>query len=195
MVIPLALTTIRATTQIDDSVTQKLRTAFERLAGDDITALEDIYDVCANDVYGLALWSTGSPDDAFDIVQEVFLKLARKRKTLAEVQKPKNYILQITQRLGIDFYRTRQRRKKREEPIEFLEPLFLESQASQDDRIQLHNAIAKLHRKQREVLYLRYFLGFSFSEIAEVSDMNLFTAAGRCRLAIQRLRKLLGKKS
>ena len=195
MVIPLALTTIRATAQIDDSVGRKLRSAFERLAGDDITALEDIYDACANDMYGLALWSTGSDADASDIVQEVFLKLARRRKTLAVIQKPRNYILQITQRLGIDFYRTRQRRKKREEPIEFLEPLFLESQTSHDDRIQLHNAIAKLHRKQREVLYLRYFLGFSFSEIAEVTDMNLFTAAGRCRLAVQRLRMLLGKRA
>jgi RNA polymerase sigma-70 factor, ECF subfamily len=195
MVIPLALTAIRAASQIDDAVAQKLQSAFERLAGDDITALEDIYDACANDVYGLALWSTGSQTDASDIVQEVFLKLARKRKTLAAIQKPRNYILQITQRLGIDFYRTRQRRIKREEPIEFLDPIFLESQASHDDRIQLHNAIAKLHPKQREVVYLRYFLGLSFSEIASVTDMNLFTVAGRCRLAVQRLRKILGKRA
>jgi RNA polymerase sigma-70 factor, ECF subfamily len=195
MVIPLALTTIRAADQIEDSAERKLRSAFERLSRDDITALEDIYDVCVNDVYGLALWSTGSKADASDIVQEVFLKLARKRQTLATIQKPRSYILQITQRLGIDFYRTRQRRMKREEPIEFLEPLFLDSQTSHDDRIQLHNAIAKLHRKQREILYLRYFLGLSFSEIAAVTDMNLFTAAGRCRVAVQRLRMLLGKKT
>ncbi|MGH9856264.1 MAG: RNA polymerase sigma factor, partial [Acidobacteriota bacterium] len=109
MVIPLALTTIRAAAEIDDSAEQKLRSAFERLSRDDITALEDIYDACANDVYGLALWSTGSHADASDIVQEVFLKLARKRPVLATIQKPRNYILQITQRLGIDFYRTRQR--------------------------------------------------------------------------------------
>ena len=193
MVIPLALTTIRAA-ESGDSDEQRLRSAFERLSKDDITALEDVYDVCANDVYGLALWSTGSQADASDIVQEVFLKLARKRRSLAAIQKPRSYILQITQRLGIDFFRNRQRRMKQEEPISLLEPLFMDQQANQDDRIQLHRAIAKLNPRQREVLYLRYFVGLSFSEIAEVSDLNLFTAAGRCRLAVQRLRILLRRK-
>ena len=190
MVIPLALSTIGAA-EAADSDEQKLLDAFERLSKDDITALEDVYDVCANDVYGLAIWSTGSQADASDIVQEVFLKLVRKRQALAAIQKPRNYILQITHRLGIDFYRNRQRRIKQEEPISLLEPLFLDPQINQDDRIQLHNAIAKLNSKQREVLYLRYFVGLSFSEIADVSDLNLFTAAGRCRLAIQRLRGML----
>ena len=190
MVIPLALSTIGAA-EAADSDEQKLLDAFERLSKDDITALEDVYDVCANDVYGLAIWSTRSQADASDIVQEVFLKLARKRQSLAAIQKPRNYILQITHRLGIDFYRNRQRRIKQEEPISMLEPLFLDPQINQDDRIQLHNAIAKLNSKQREVLYLRYFVGLSFSEIADVSDLNLFTAAGRCRLAIQRLRGML----
>lgn len=194
MVIPLALTTVRvAKAAIEQQ--DKLRSAFDRLAQDDISALEDVYDLCGNDVYGLALWSTGSPSDASDIVQEVFLKLARIRCSLNTIRNPRNYILQITQRLGIDFYRDRKRRMTREEPIEFLEPAFVQDQSNLEDRMHLHDAISKLNPKQRQILFLRYFAGLSFSEIAEISDLNLFTAAGRCRVAVQQLRAILRKKS
>ena len=193
MVIPLALTTFRSA-KIQSLDEEKLRDAFERLANHDIAALETVYDLCANDVYALALWSTSSPADASDIVQEVFLKLAKRRGSLISVRKPRNYIFQMTQRLGIDFHRQRRRRIEREEPIEFLQALFAEDPVTGEERRQLRNAIAKLQPKQRETIYLHYFAGLSYSEIAEICDVNLFTAAGRCRLAILRLRTLLRKK-
>ena len=193
MGIPLTLVAFGVTRLLPQQE-EKLLSAFQRLSRDDISALEDIYDLCANDVYGLALWKTGSAEDASDIVQEVFLKLARKREWLGSISKPRSYILQITQRLGIDLYRSRKRRRTHEMAVDFFETSFIDEQLDPEERLQLHNAIAKLNPKQREVLYLRFFMGLSFSQIADVCDVHLFTAAGRCRLAVEKLRVLLTSK-
>jgi hypothetical protein len=51
---------------------------FARLAAGDSSALEPMYGAAAGPVFGLALWRTGSVEDASDVVQEVFLRLAQR---------------------------------------------------------------------------------------------------------------------
>lgn len=55
----------------------------------------------------------------------------------------------------------------------------------------IRNAIIQLPEKQRIVLELAYFQGYSQSEIAKLRDLPLGTVKTRIRLAIQKLRKLL----
>jgi DNA-directed RNA polymerase specialized sigma24 family protein len=52
--------------------------------------------------------------------------------------------------------------------------------------------LLRLSPKLRETVFLRHLAGLSFREIAEVCGVPLFTAASRHRLAIRRLRKLMG---
>ena len=42
-----------------------------------LDALDRIWDLCAEELHGLALWRTGSRQDAEDAVQEVFVRLVR----------------------------------------------------------------------------------------------------------------------
>ena len=48
-------------------------------------ALDALYSACSDELYGLALWRTGSTADAADVVQEVFVRLAGGRLRLAGV--------------------------------------------------------------------------------------------------------------
>ncbi len=48
---------------------------FNRLAAEELEALEGLYARTARDLFGLALWHTGSREDAAEVVQDAFVEL------------------------------------------------------------------------------------------------------------------------
>jgi RNA polymerase sigma-70 factor (ECF subfamily) len=48
--------------------------------------------------------------------------------------------------------------------------------------------------EQKEVLYLRHYVGMSFKDIAEQTDVSINTALGRMRYALINMRKLVKEK-
>jgi RNA polymerase sigma factor (sigma-70 family) len=69
-----------------------------------------------------------------------------------------------------------------------------ERSASPEDAIDLSRALDELPPLQREVIVLHLVEGFSFVEVGRLTGVSLFTAAGRYRLAIARLRTVLSRK-
>jgi RNA polymerase sigma-70 factor (ECF subfamily) len=53
--------------------------------------------------------------------------------------------------------------------------------------------IDHLPEEQREVVVMRTYLGMSFKEIAEHTDVSINTALGRMRYALINMRKLIKK--
>jgi RNA polymerase sigma-70 factor (ECF subfamily) len=167
---------------------------FEDLAGGDAAALEGLYDALAEEVYGLALWRTGSPDDASDVLQEVFVRLARAGPRLRRIREPRAYVLRVAQRASIDVHRRRRRRA--EDPLEDVHLVEGTSGAGERalDADQVSRRLRELPPEQREIVYLHVFAGCSFSEAGRAAGIPTFTAASRYRLALERLRRLLGVK-
>ena len=54
--------------------------------------------------------------------------------------------------------------------------------------------IEHLPQNQKEVVFMRYYQGLSFKEIAEVTGVSINTALGRMRYALLNLRRLAVKK-
>jgi len=107
----------------DAAVTERWRGLFADLAEGRTAALGELYAASADELYGLALWRTGSPTDAADVVQEVFVRLARLRDRLRTIRDPMAYLRRMTHRESVDVHRRRSRR--REEPLQdcpFVEP-------------------------------------------------------------------------
>jgi RNA polymerase sigma factor (sigma-70 family) len=73
-------------------------------------ALEEIYRAAADELYGLALWRSGSPADAADAVQDVFVRLVGRPAALGRIRDPLAYLRRMTHRAAIDRYRKRARR-------------------------------------------------------------------------------------
>jgi RNA polymerase sigma-70 factor, ECF subfamily len=168
----------------------ELTACLSRLAGGDLDALGAIYDAWGRDLYAAALWRTGSPADASDAVQDVFVKLATTRAKLAAVRRPKRYLLGIAHRAAID----RVRARRGDGPLD--DAAFLESPSADPARAgdarRLSAALAQLPAPQREVVYLHEVQGLPFREVGSVTGVPTFTAASRYRLAIARLRTILG---
>ncbi|MCU0305739.1 MAG: sigma-70 family RNA polymerase sigma factor [Thermoanaerobaculales bacterium] len=170
---------------------ERWRAVFAALAGGTVRALDELYDLAGADVYRLALWRTDSAEDAEDVVQDVFVKVAERCRELGSVRRPRAWLLTVAHRCAIDLVRRRERR--RAEPVDATP--FLEATDSDPDREleagRVSRAVGRLPAKQREVILLRHFAGCTFSEIGRITGVPIFTAASRHRLAIARLRRLL----
>lgn len=167
-----------------------LQLLFERLDSGDFKALETIYDCYARQIYGLALWRTRSTSDAADVVQEVFVRLAGRVGKLKNVKSPYAYLLQIAHRLSSDLFRKNQ--KIAYGPENLIEPISNESKG-QLFASQLNEFLLQLPAKQRDVLYLQYFVGLSLREMAGVLGVPLFTVASRSRLGLKKLKQRFGE--
>jgi len=167
------------------------RRIFDDLAAGLDSALEDLYDTAARHLYGLALWRTGSQDDAADVVQDVFVKVAEQGPKLAKVKNPKGWLLTVTHRAAVDVARRRIRRSA--QPLE--EYPFLTAVEGGTDRMldAVHASVllAGMPPNLRDVIYLKHFADCTFAEIGAIVGVPTFTAASRYRKGISDLRKLM----
>jgi RNA polymerase sigma-70 factor, ECF subfamily len=171
---------------------RELGALFHRLAAGDGGALEALYERYGDELYGLALWSCGSPEDAADAVQETFVRLAQAGETLRRVERPRGYLFTICRRAALD--RTPARRRVMEPLTLEAAALLVEEAGPAEARLDAATAtrhLTALPAPQREAVYLRCFTDLSFAEIGETLGIPTFTAASRYRLGIERLRRLL----
>jgi len=176
----------------DVSWGEALRAPFDALAAGDPSALETIWDLASRRLYGLALWRTNCEEDARDVVQEVFVRLASKHGELGRVARPHVWLLAVAHNAAVDVARRSARR--RIEPLE--SAAHVAASGVDPERAamaaQTSLALALLPPPQREAVLLHHVAGCSFREIAAITGVPAFTAASRCRLALARLRSLMG---
>ncbi len=167
------------------------RRIFDDLATGRQNALEELYDTAARHLYGLALWRTGSEDDAADVVQDVFVKVAEQGPKLAKVRNPRGWLLTVTHRAAVDIARRRIRRSA--EPLDEY-PFLIASHGDSDARLDAAHAsvlLAGMPPNLRDVIYLKHFVDCTFAEIGSIVGVPTFTAASRYRKGISDLRNLM----
>lgn len=171
---------------------EPLRLLFRDVAAGRDEALGEVYDRVASRLYGLALWRTGSREDAADVVQETFVRLARSRDALEGIRDPRGWLLRVAHRLAVDAARRSSRHPSEslDEHAGLLTPSGDEATAV--DARRATALLSRLSAPQREVVFLRHFGGMSFSEMGRSLGIPTFTAASRYRLALFRLRRLMG---
>ncbi len=166
-------------------------TLFQELYEGRVRALEELYEIASQKLYGLALWRTSSPEDAADVVQQVFLRLAEQRHRLAGVRDPRAWLLAVTHRAAIDV--TRRRTRRPEQPLEHC--MLLSAPGDDADRAldaeRASHLLGSLPAAQRDVIFLRHFADCTFAVIGGILGIPTFTAASRYRLGIGKLRRLL----
>lgn len=155
-------------------------------------ALAELYDRHAGPLFRHGLVLTGHRQDAEDLVQRVFLKLATTGAELLGVRAPAGYLHRMLRTTWIDGQRrkasgARLTERDRRDASGWLGP----HHGAPEDAIDLARALETLPSVQREAIVLHVVEGFSFREIGRLTGVSLFTAAGRYRQAIGRLREAL----
>ena len=133
-------------------------------------------------VYRLALSMTGSPADAEDVCQTVFLKLLEKRPALAP-EKERAWLLQVT----ANECRSLWRRLRRWPTV----PLEAAVELAAPPADSLLRRIMELPRGDQAVLYLHYYEGFSTQEVGEMLRISQSAVTTRLLRARKKLKDIL----
>jgi RNA polymerase sigma-70 factor, ECF subfamily len=172
-------------------VEEPLALAAQRLAQGDLAALDLVWDLCARDLYGLALWRSGSVADAEDAVQEVFLRLATSPQALGRARGPRAYLLTMAHHAVVDVGR-KGRGGALDADLLVVLPGPNVDPVRVADGVRASRLVRSLPAKQREVVFLKHFADLTFKEIGRITGVPTFTASSRYGSAMRRLRAEMG---
>ncbi|MEK7781416.1 MAG: RNA polymerase sigma factor [Verrucomicrobiota bacterium] len=156
--------------------------------------LERLYDEHAQALFAFLLNFTRDESDTRDVLQEVFIKLARQPDLLATARDERSFLLRLAHNAAIDLMRRRGTRDKHHEQFGAEQ---LSAFAPTDDpdeaafRSELAAALGELPADQRAVVHLKLWSGLTFEEIATTLEIPLNTAASRYRYGLDKLRTRL----
>jgi RNA polymerase sigma-70 factor (ECF subfamily) len=156
--------------------------------------LRRLYDEHAQPLYAFLLNLTRDEADTRDVLQDVFVKLARDQELLAGVRDERAFLIRLAHNAAIDLIRRRGTRDKTRDQFvaESISPFALASDPDEQTfRAALAGALAELPTEQRAVVHLKLWDGLTFEQIAGALDIPLNTAASRYRYGLDKLRERL----
>lgn len=154
---------------------------FERL-------YRDSYDM----VFGLVMFRMCDEEAARDVVADAFLRAARNFDQF-NPQKAKfsTWVCSIARNCTVDYYR----RQKPQSPIDEAPESMLAVDTELSERVVnadlARRLLAVLEDEDREIVFMKYYEGWSNGEIARELDMNPSTVATRVQRALEKMRKAI----
>lgn len=147
------------------------------------TTLEFIYHQYKNQMFRLARSILENDPDAEDAVHDVFVRIATRHMdavcTISQPNDLRNYLLKATKNTCLNY------KRRREIPVDPADAVFSGAPLSDDafvdmicarvQKEQLLCALASLPALYRDVLYFRFVLEFSVSEIAKMNAIKTDT--------------------
>lgn len=159
--------------------------------------LYDIAEAYYDDVYRFCAFHTGTPDDAYDLTQETFLRFIRYVDNYRE-KNLKGYLLTIAMNLCRDYHRKTAIQSNLLISEELTEQPLPASDLSPEQRVihsesaeRLFHALKALPEIQREAILLHYFHDLKYREIGSLTGCGVATIKSRIRQGMEKLRKQL----
>ena len=152
--------------------------------------MEQLYDSHASGLFRYAFGIVRDEHSGRDILQEVFIKLARLPQL--EVINEKAWLYRMAHNLAID--QLRRARTRSDHAASSAAEEDHAQPADPDSRLitnELARAMNELPPEQRSVAQLRLREDMTFEQIAEVQGIPINTAASRYRYALEKLRTAL----
>jgi RNA polymerase sigma-70 factor (sigma-E family) len=150
-------------------------------------AIDTLYRSQAIGLIRLALMLVGDKTTAEDVVQDSFLGLFRGWSRLRDPDHALGYLRTSVVNGCRSVQRSRRTAWLRGEPREGHEPPVWSAEAAAmagEDQREVLAAVARLPRRQREVLALRYYAGLGDSEIASVLGVSRGTVSSTASRAL-----------
>jgi RNA polymerase sigma-70 factor (ECF subfamily) len=142
-----------------------------------LEAIEAVYRARAADFFRFALAKTGDPERAHDAVQEGFARAIRSRSTFRGTGPLEAWIARCVINAAHDFNRLG--------AAIGVEPQDAEVVTGGPDEAgwAVRDAVRQLPPRQRDVLFLRYYLDFEYGAIAEALDVEVGTVSATLHAA------------
>lgn len=151
-----------------------------------LEAIEAVYRTRAADFFRFALAKTGDLERARDAVQEGFARAIRGRATFRGTGPLEAWVARCVLSAASDLNRVFSRIQTESEDVA------TDSMTASDDSGSLvREAVRQLPQRQRDALFLRYYLDFDYRAIAEALDVEVGTISATLHAARNSLMDVL----
>lgn len=179
-------------------------TFWSKVQQGDEGAFRQLYNDYSDLLYGYGMKIAGDDDQVTEAIQSLFVYLYEKRLSCAEPQSIAAYLCVALKRILVNelkktsngVFRSLDEVEVSEYKFDIeidIETAIVRSELEREQLEVLQREINSLTKKQREVLYLKYYKKMEPEEIAEVMGLAPRTVYNTTHVAISRLRERLSK--
>ncbi len=161
----------------------------ERARNGDREAFGRLYEAVALDLYRMALYTLGDPQDAEDMVAETFLEAWKGIHNLRETDRFRQWMLRI---LSVRCKRRVARYIQEKGNIDIDDYLEEGVPDTGDPRAEVRDAMARLAPDERQIVLLSVLEGYTMREIAGMLGLPQGTVSSKLHRTLKKLRQMLG---
>lgn len=158
--------------------------------GSGTPALEKLYNVTKDMIYGYALSMLKNTHDAEDVLHDTYLCVYHAAQRYLPKGRPLAWILAIARNLCLDKLRARSRIADLAEE-DWEQYLRSNRGLSVDDKLLIEFCLLALTDEEREILLLHVLSGLKHREIAEMTNKPLATILSKYHRALKKMRTRL----
>ena len=161
----------------------------ERARDGDRQAFGRLYEAVALDLYRMALYTLGDPQDAEDMVAETFLEAWKGIHNLRETDRFRQWMLRI---LSVRCKRRVARYIQEKGNIDIDDYLEEGVPDTGGPRAEVRDAMARLAPDERQIVLLSVLEGYTMREIAGMLGLPQGTVSSKLHRTLKKLRQMLG---
>jgi len=143
-------------------------------------------------LFGMMLSMLCSHHDAEEVLQDVFVKIAKNKDGIAGAKNMSGYIYTIARNEALSFLKKRKRIPEPTDPAQLWLVPADEKESLGDESIRVAGLLAELPEEQRTVIVMKIYKNMTFDDIACAMGISLNTAASRYRYGMEKLKAFLG---
>lgn len=167
----------------------------------DNDALSSLYIEFAHDLYSYGIRITKDEQLVKDCIQEVFIQLIDRRKSLTITTKTHIYLFKSLRNKILEVHRSENRKQNIVNRLtgdennyeQHAEQLMIDSEEVKGIRKIISSAISKLPNRQSEIIYLKYTEGLNYDEISELLQIDKASARTLLYRSLKTIKDQLGK--
>ncbi|MEJ0102674.1 MAG: sigma-70 family RNA polymerase sigma factor [Bacteroidota bacterium] len=171
----------------------------QRLQQNDEEALGLLMGMYYNDLYNYAARFTKEDGLIKDCIQEIFISLWQRRETANTILCPRYYFLRAVKNKVLKALHKNLRNASLtnlQNEYEFfhefsIEQVTIEKQVTEEKAAKLRQTLSLLSKKQKEIVYLKYYLYMDHGQIAELMNLNRQSVYNLLHETMHKLRTLL----
>ena len=161
----------------------------ERARDGDREAFGRLYEAVALDLYRMALYTLGDPQDAEDMVAETFLEAWKGIHNLRETDRFRQWMLRI---LSVRCKRRVARYIQEKGNIDIDDYVEEGVPDTGGPRAEVRDAMARLAPDERQIVLLSVLEGYTMREIAGMLGLPQGTVSSKLHRTLKKLRQMLG---
>jgi len=165
---------------------------WHRIQEDDIAAFDEFYHKHVSSLYNYSRRFTNNESLIEECIQSLFVQLYKKRKSIQITSSPKAYLFTWLRRQLIAELKEHNKNVELDfnSGLEFVEPHesdIIEADTRKELIHKLNNAKTSLTKRQKEVIYLKFYEGLEYEELCLAMNLTKEACYKLVNQAVKRL--------